>query len=39
MNNLETYYKSGKLTDEIKNHLKTAMKQRLNELNNLIENI
>ncbi len=39
MNNLETYHKSGKLTDEIKNHLKTAMKQRLTELNNLIENL
>lgn len=39
LNNLETYHKSGKLTEEIKNHLKTAMKQRLNELNNLIENL
>ena len=39
MNNLETYHKSGKLTEEFKNHLKTAMKQRLTELNNLIENL
>lgn len=36
---LETYHKSGKLSPDIKNYLKTAMKNQLSELNNLIDDL